>query len=134
MSRGGRRAGKPGKSTGGLDRLMVATVSEPAEGKTLKFRIARGGMEYEAFLLRKGGEVYGYLNLCRHWSVGLDLDDNDFFAEDGKFLMCKNHGALYDPRSGVCLAGPCAGASLYRVPLEERDGMWCAKLDEVEWE
>jgi nitrite reductase/ring-hydroxylating ferredoxin subunit len=87
----------------------------------------------EAFLVRKDGKLFAYLNLCRHWTVGLDFDDNEFFSEDGEWLVCKNHGALYRPGTGVCESGPCGGASLYPVPLVEKEGGVWADPGKVEW-
>ena len=87
----------------------------------------------EAFVIKKDGKVHAYLNLCRHWSVGLDFDDNDFFSEGTEWLVCKNHGALYHPVTGRCESGPCGGASLYRVPLIEREGALYAEVGKIDW-
>jgi len=37
---------------------------------------------------------------------GDGLGDNQFFAEDGRYLMCQTHNAYYEPASGECIAGP----------------------------
>jgi nitrite reductase/ring-hydroxylating ferredoxin subunit len=103
------------------------------EGKSLKFFLKREDRETEAFLIRRGGKFFAYLNLCRHWTVGLDFDDNEFFSEDGEWLVCKNHGAIYHPVTGTCESGPCGGASLYGVPLVEKDGEIFADLGKMEW-
>jgi nitrite reductase/ring-hydroxylating ferredoxin subunit len=113
--------------------LEIARHDELKEGGSKKFVIARKDRETEAFLIRKGGRHYAYLNLCRHWTVGLDFDDEEFFSEDGEWLVCKNHGAVYHPVTGACESGPCGGASLYRVPLLEKDGNVYAVLEEIDW-
>ena len=33
-----------------------------------------------------------------------------------------SHGALFEKRTGYCVAGPCAGRALTPVALEIRDG------------
>jgi hypothetical protein len=38
-------------------------------------------------------------------------------SDDGKYLMCYTHGALYEFASGLCVDGPCKGQSLYRLPV-----------------
>lgn len=43
---------------------------------------------------------------------------SSLFTVDGQYLMCKSHGAVFDPSSGICVAGPCQGQAL--VPLETR--------------
>ena len=120
-----------GRKKSGL--LKIATVGELKEGQTKKIILKRIDRETEAFLLFKSGKHYAYLNLCRHWTVGLDFDDNEFFSEDGEWLVCKNHGAIYNPISGECASGPCGGAALYRVPLLEKEGDLYAVLDKIDW-
>jgi nitrite reductase/ring-hydroxylating ferredoxin subunit len=113
--------------------LKLSGPGELKEGASKKFVLKGPDRETEAFLILKKGKYYAYLNLCRHWSVGLDFDDNDFFTEDGRWLVCKNHGAVYDPQTGECQGGPCGGASLYRVPLVEKKGTIYAELDKIDW-
>ena len=113
--------------------MKVASLGELKEGESKKFWIKRPDRVTEAFLIRKNGKNFAYLNLCRHWTVGLDFEDNDFFSEDKEWLVCKNHGAVYDPRTGECQGGPCGGASLYRVPLVEENGMIWADLEKIDW-
>ncbi len=113
--------------------LKVAELGELKNGQSKKFNLKRPDRETEAFLIKKDGKFYAYLNLCRHWTVGLDFDDNEFFSEDGEWLVCKNHGAIYNPVSGECASGPCGGAALYPVPLVEKAGAIYAALDKVDW-
>ena len=40
------------------------------------------------------------------------------FSEDRRYLMCYTHGALYEAATGFCIAGPCKGESLYRLPVQ----------------
>ena len=113
--------------------LKLALSSELREGGSKKFTVARADRKTEAFLIKKDGRHFAYLNLCRHWTVGLDYDDNDFFTPEKEWLACKNHGALYDPVTGGCVSGPCNGASLYRVPLVEKAGVIYADVKKIDW-
>jgi nitrite reductase/ring-hydroxylating ferredoxin subunit len=113
--------------------LKVASVDELKDGQSKKFNVKRGELVTEAFLIRFNGGYFAYLNLCRHWTVGLDFDDNDFFSEDKKWLVCKNHGAVYHPETGQCAGGPCNGAGLYQVPLAERKGNLYADIKGIDW-
>jgi nitrite reductase/ring-hydroxylating ferredoxin subunit len=38
-------------------------------------------------------------------------------SEDGRYLMCYTHGALYEFGTGLCVEGPCKGEALYRLPV-----------------
>ena len=49
----------------------------------------------------------------------LDWQPGEFFELSGTYLVCATHGALFDPASGLCVAGPCRGASLARVAVGE---------------
>jgi nitrite reductase/ring-hydroxylating ferredoxin subunit len=108
---------EPGaKKTNG--RQLVARVGELAPDATKKFIITPGGHEVEAFLVNFDGAFYAYVNRCRHIALTLDWVDNRFFTEDGRHIICANHGATYEPKTGECIWGPCLGASLQRVALE----------------
>ena len=39
-----------------------------------------------------------------------------------RYLVCSTHGAMFEPGTGYCVAGPCRGASLERVEVRESDG------------
>jgi nitrite reductase/ring-hydroxylating ferredoxin subunit len=123
----------PKKEKHPLRRVKIARMDELKNGQTKKFKVRRADRVTEAFLIRKGGEYYAYLNLCRHWMVGLDYDDNDFLTEDGDWVVCKSHGALYRPETGECESGPCNGAALYRIPLEQDPEAVWALLDQIDW-
>jgi nitrite reductase/ring-hydroxylating ferredoxin subunit len=113
--------------------LKIAPAGEIREGQSVKFAIPRKDRITEAFVVKKDGKFFSYLNLCRHWSVGLDFDDNDFFSEDKAWLVCKNHGAIYEPATGICQGGPCGGAALYRVPIVEKEGILYADVPKIDW-
>lgn len=86
----------------------------------------------EAMLINFGGEHFAYVNRCRHVGISLDWVDNQFFTEDNRYLICANHGATYEPKTGECVWGPCAGASLHAVPLEIQDERIFARCPELE--
>jgi phosphoglycolate phosphatase len=76
----------------------------------------------EAFVIRFDGQVMGYINECRHLPTELDWNFGHFLDADKAHLVCATHGALYDPVSGLCVAGPCRGRSLEKVAIEETQG------------
>jgi nitrite reductase/ring-hydroxylating ferredoxin subunit len=92
-------------------------LAEVPPGRTAKFRLACGGRTVEGFVVNHAGRVHAYINRCPHVGTPLDLWPNEFLAEDGQTLICSTHGALYEPASGYCTAGPCAGDALTRLPL-----------------
>lgn len=101
---------------------VVARTGELSHGMTKKFHLKCRGSDIEALLVNYGGNIYAYVNRCRHISISMDWVDNQFFTEDKRYLICANHGATYEPATGECIWGPCFGASLRGVPLEISEG------------
>lgn len=86
-------------------------------GRTVKFRLAVGGREVEGFVVGHAGGHHAWLNRCPHVGTPLDLWPNEFLSDDGRWIVCATHGALYEPATGLCAAGPCAGDTLTRLPV-----------------
>ena len=93
-----------------------ATADLPP-GRTLTFRLERGGRRVEGFVVNHEGQIRAWINACPHVGTPLDLWPNEFYTEDGRALICSTHGALYEPVSGLCTAGPCVGDRLTALPL-----------------
>lgn len=103
-----------------------------AEGRTLRFRYKVDGIEREGFLARYQGQWVAYENRCRHQPVPLDYGDGRFFSQDGSQFLCQSHGATYEPLTGECVHGPCAGAKLVSLPVAVRDGaVWLEIQDTI---
>jgi len=96
----------------------VGRLGELTHGQSKKFTLRRGERDFEAMLVNYQGNHYAYVNRCPHVGIGLDWVDNQFFSIDNRYLMCANHGAVFEPPTGECVWGPCAGLSLQSLPLE----------------
>ena len=92
-------------------------VSTLAPGRLATFRVRCGERTVDGFVVNHEGRFYAYVNRCAHVGTPLDMWPNEFFTEDGRHLICATHGALYLPNTGECVAGPCPGAFLTRLPL-----------------
>jgi nitrite reductase/ring-hydroxylating ferredoxin subunit len=99
-------------------RKFIAKIGELEHGMSKKFTLSHGQYSVEAMLLNYQGNLYAYRNRCPHIGISLDWLDNQFFTLDGRYLMCANHGATFEPATGECIWGPCVGAGLQRVPIE----------------
>ncbi|HWR87719.1 MAG TPA: Rieske (2Fe-2S) protein [Acidiferrobacterales bacterium] len=96
-------------------------------GRGVHFLVEHNGHIGPAFAVRHAERVVAYLNRCAHKLVELDWQEGEFFDAEHRYLVCATHGALYDPASGFCVAGPCRGATLTVVPVREADGaVWLA--------
>ncbi|WP_342620134.1 Rieske (2Fe-2S) protein [Rhodoferax sp. GW822-FHT02A01] len=68
-------------------------------------------------LVRKGGRVYAYADLCPHLDTPLAWRKNAYLNSAGDRIVCAAHGALFEIETGLCTLGPCLGQSLTSVPL-----------------
>lgn len=92
-------------------------------GTGIRFDLVAGTQPASGFVVRHRGVVYGYLNRCAHIAMELDWQPGEFFDFERAYLVCATHGALYDPASGACAGGPCAGRGALRaLDVFERDG------------
>ena len=105
---------------------ILADALRLREGDGVRFEVVLDGVSRAAFAVRFHGRAYAYVNSCRHQSLELDFGDAHFFDDAFDALVCCHHGARYQPESGLCVAGPCAGSRLTALGVEERDGaLWC---------
>ncbi|BAN26108.1 Rieske (2Fe-2S) protein [Caballeronia insecticola] len=83
-----------------------------------------GGLEAApaVLVLRRGAQAWAYRNVCPHFSIPLNYEPDAFWTYDGGLLMCAHHSAMFRFEDGVCVDGPCEGASLVRVPIRIEDG------------
>jgi nitrite reductase/ring-hydroxylating ferredoxin subunit len=92
----------------------------------VRFSVTLEGVPRPAFVIRRHGRWFGYLNVCRHQARELDFGDGHFFDEAADALVCCHHGARYEAETGRCLAGPCEGGALSALALELRGNeLWC---------
>jgi nitrite reductase/ring-hydroxylating ferredoxin subunit len=92
-------------------------------GQGVRFDLVILGEKTSAFVVRYQGRVHGYLNRCSHVAMELDWLPGLFFEDEGQYLMCATHGAIYEPATGTCAGRPCLGrGGLLPLQIEERDG------------
>ena len=101
--------------------VLIKQVGGLKNGASRKFQFTRDGVSFEGFVVRVSGDYFVYENRCMHLPLPLDYGDNHFFTPDGKHLVCTSHGAMYEPSTGTCIQGPCAGARLKRLPFRVAD-------------
>jgi nitrite reductase/ring-hydroxylating ferredoxin subunit len=97
---------------------VVCALAELDDPGSRAFTIGRGDWPLRGLVVRRGTEVHAYFNRCPHAGHPLNLRPHDFLTPDRSLLLCHSHGALFELTTGLCVAGPCAGASLRRVPVE----------------
>jgi nitrite reductase/ring-hydroxylating ferredoxin subunit len=86
--------------------------------------LAHGAVRYAAptgetyLVVHHDGADRVFLNRCPHRRLPLDRGGRVLYSPDRQWLVCGNHGAKFNPLTGQCVAGPCAGKSLQLVSGE----------------
>jgi nitrite reductase/ring-hydroxylating ferredoxin subunit len=104
----------PGIALGPLDALPVGA----ARGVELEIGTGR----FHGFVLRTAGGIHGYVDRCPHMGLPLAQKPDAYLSPGGAYIACRQHGALFDPATGLCIGGPCRGASLIAWPLHVEAG------------
>lgn len=92
---------------------LIRLSDWPPEGLS-ETEVAIDGEPQSLVLLRQGGELKAWLNICPHAGRRLDWAPGKFLVDKGR-LVCAAHGASFELERGECIAGPCRGASLTPV-------------------
>jgi nitrite reductase/ring-hydroxylating ferredoxin subunit len=103
-------------------RLICASGALREGASGVRFELKALGGEEKGFAVRFNGTACAFVNRCPHLGTELDWQPGEFFEESGLYLVCSTHGALFEPNTGFCVAGPCHGASLEPLQVREKDG------------
>lgn len=104
------------------ERLICDSAQLAECGKGVRFAIAAASGEEKGFAVRYMGKACAYVNRCPHLGTELDWEPGEFFDVAGVYLVCSTHGAIFEPKTGLCVAGPCRGASLEPLAIREQGG------------
>lgn len=107
--------------------IVLAELDAIPEGGSLEWRESAGDDRAIA-LFRRNGKVYAYRSICPHHErpLGLGRPGSElprrYVFDSEQRLMCPHHGALFTVEDGLCVAGPCRGASLTALPVRVVEG------------
>ena len=100
-----------------LERVLCSLAELEATGAK-GFAVGEGDWPLRGFLVRTSNGVAAYVNNCPHAGHPLNFKPDRFLTPDRSLILCASHGALFTRDEGLCIAGPCPGQSLRRVPVE----------------
>jgi nitrite reductase/ring-hydroxylating ferredoxin subunit len=106
--------------------MQLCTLAELPEGSARGF----GVLHTHVLVVRDRSGVYVFLNRCPHLGVPLQWQDDRFLVEEGVFIRCSSHGALFERDTGLCVLGPCRGDSLWQIECRIEDD--AVFIDEAE--
>lgn len=115
MTDGVRTSLNPGV-TSDTEASPLIALSALADGVPAEVEATVDGSAESLIVLRRGGHVRAWLNICPHAGRRLDWAPGRFLLSKGQ-LVCAAHGATFEPDAGLCVAGPCRGQSLRAVAV-----------------
>jgi nitrite reductase/ring-hydroxylating ferredoxin subunit len=94
---------------------VLCRLEEIPDGNSRGFPPAPGGFT-GLFAVRRGNQVWVYVNSCPHVGLPLDPAPDRFLDAKRRWVVCSAHGARFQIEDGLCVSGPCHGESLEAVP------------------
>jgi nitrite reductase/ring-hydroxylating ferredoxin subunit len=101
---------------------LCASAALEEAGKAWVFDVLLWRSPARAFALRFDGRVVAYMNRCAHVPTQMDWQPGEFLDSERRYIVCSMHGAVYEPRTGQCIEGPCRGERLMAIDVVERAG------------
>jgi nitrite reductase/ring-hydroxylating ferredoxin subunit len=98
--------------------LVLCTLAELSVTGCREFHLGGGDWPLRGFVVRAGSDVRAYVNRCPHQLFRMNFLPDDLLTADRRYILCEMHDALFEKNSGLCIAGPCLGRSLWALPIE----------------
>jgi nitrite reductase/ring-hydroxylating ferredoxin subunit len=102
--------------------LVVGRLDDLPDPGAREFVIL-GDRPLRGFVVRKGANVFAYVNRCPHAGQPLNRTPDGFLDSTNRLILCRTHGAMFDIESGVCVEGMCVGEALQRLVVRVCDGV-----------
>lgn len=108
-----------------IDGAAVCTLGELTATGSFGFSVGGGDWPLRGLVVAlPDGGLRAYVNTCPHAGHPLDLLPHRFLTADRSLIVCASHGALFEPSTGRCVAGPCPGRSLRPLAVSaDADGV-----------
>ena len=103
--------------------VALCAEGDIADPGARAFVVQIGEAWFHGFVVKKDGEVAGYVDRCPHAGNPLAVELDRYLTRDGSLILCSWHGAAFEPLTGVCVAGPCAGGRLTPWPVRAEGGV-----------
>lgn len=97
---------------------MLCSLADLDATGSKGFAVGEGDWPLRGFLVKTSKGISAYVNYCPHAGHPLNFKADKFLTPDRNLILCASHGALFTRDEGKCIAGPCPGQSLTRIPVE----------------
>ena len=102
---------------------VLGPLAEIADGDAKEYVFGRGTTVFSMFVVRRGRSVYGYLNICPHYSSPLNYRAGEFLSEDKRFIRCTMHFSEFRVEDGFGISGAAERCWLDPVPVHVENDM-----------
>jgi nitrite reductase/ring-hydroxylating ferredoxin subunit len=96
---------------------LLCALSDLADPGAKGFVFRQDEALFLGFIVRRGDRVLGYIDHCPHAGWPLAGQPDRYLTKAGDKIICSAHGALFEPSTGICTSGPCAGHALSAWPV-----------------
>lgn len=103
--------------------VTLCAESDIADPGSRAFVLQIGEAFFHGFVVRKDDQVAGWVDRCPHQGFPLAVELDRYLTRDGELILCGWHGAVFQPLTGECVGGPCAGGRLTPWPVEASGGI-----------
>ncbi len=107
-----RRPNAPGPGT------RLCGLEQIPDGSGREFRFGEGPDQFRMAVFRMGSSAWGYVNVCPHFWLPLNVLPEKFLISGPGRVMCSHHSAIFRFEDGFCVDGPVKGGHLDPVPVE----------------
>ena len=104
--------------------VRLCSLDAIADDAACNFVLQMRAGRFHGFVVRRGAMVRGFVDRCPHAGLPLAQTIDQYLTPDGTLIACSWHGALFDPENGLCVGGPCVGATLIAWPVTIGDDGW----------
>ena len=102
--------------------VTLGPVDAVKDGGARNYVLQLHAGRFHGFVVRRGGEVFGYVDRCPHMGLPLAQMLDAYLTPDGGLIACSWHSALFAIEDGRCVGGPCMGQRLDPWPVRVVDG------------
>ena len=112
--------------------VAICRLDDLSNPGSVGFKMGAEPWPLRGFVVRRGNEVFAYVNRCPHAGHPLNLRPDEFLAWDREHILCNSHGAMFEIAGGACIAGPCEGQALSALPIKIEEGVVVLDADPEE--
>src|SRR5258708_4331506 len=115
-----------------LPGAVLGPLEEISDGEAKEYVFGRGTTFFSMFVVRRADQVFGYLNICPHFSSPLNYRAGQFLSDDKSHIRCTMHYAEFRIEDGFGVRGAAERCYLDPVPVRvENDMIVIIPLDDA---